>query len=100
MTFGQAAELRIMCLDVKVSIQKRTRKYWREIHAAMLKSWRPLAHTGGCTPASAGAQQLDGVFAAVAKLPADLINESRERPWQTRRAYRCRRHGSISSLTF
>lgn len=45
MTFGQAAELHIKRLDVKVSIKTRTRKYWREIHAAILKSWPALVGT-------------------------------------------------------
>lgn len=45
MTFGQATELHLQRLDVKVSIKRRTRKYWREIHAALLKSWPGLAET-------------------------------------------------------
>lgn len=45
MTFGQAAALHLQRLDVKVTIKKGTRKYWREILAAILKSWPTLAET-------------------------------------------------------
>lgn len=45
MTFGQAAELHIERLNEKVAIKRNTRKYWKEIHAAVLKSWPELAGT-------------------------------------------------------
>ena len=45
MTFRQAAELHLHQLDEKVSIKSRTRKYWREIMAALMKSWPSLADT-------------------------------------------------------
>lgn len=44
-TFEQAAELHFQRLDQNVSIKRRTREYWREIHAAILKSWPELAKT-------------------------------------------------------
>jgi integrase len=43
MTFGEAARLHMQHLDENVSIKKRTRTYWREILAALLKSWPTLA---------------------------------------------------------
>lgn len=43
MTFQQAADLHLQRLDEKVSIKKRTRKYWRDILKAILKSWPELA---------------------------------------------------------
>ncbi|TLD71495.1 site-specific integrase [Phragmitibacter flavus] len=43
MTFGQAAELHTQHLDEKVTIKPRTRDYWKEILAALLKSWPELA---------------------------------------------------------
>jgi len=45
MTFQQAADLHLQHLDVKVTIKRRTRTYWREILAAVLKSWPELAAT-------------------------------------------------------
>lgn len=45
MTFQQAADLHLQRLDVKVAIKRRTREYWREILAAVLKSWPALAGT-------------------------------------------------------
>ncbi len=42
MTFGQAATLHLQRLEEKVSIKKGTKKYWREVHAALLKSWPAL----------------------------------------------------------
>lgn len=45
MTFQQAAALHLQHLDAKVSIKRRTRAYWREILAAVLKSWPELAET-------------------------------------------------------
>lgn len=43
MTFREAADLHLQRLDDKVSIKKRTRKYWRDILKAILKSWPELA---------------------------------------------------------
>jgi len=45
MTFGQCAELHMQYLAVKVSIKRRTRAYWAEILAAILKSWPELENT-------------------------------------------------------
>lgn len=45
MTFQQAADLHLQRLDAKVTIKKRTRAYWREILASVLKSWPQLAET-------------------------------------------------------
>ncbi|GAA5132253.1 hypothetical protein GCM10023213_00070 [Prosthecobacter algae] len=45
MTFQQAADAHLQKLDEKVSIKKRTREYWREILAALLKSWPELSET-------------------------------------------------------
>lgn len=45
LTFGQAAKLHLDRIDHKVSIKKRTRQYWHERMAALLKSWKGLADT-------------------------------------------------------
>lgn len=45
MTFQQAADLHFQILDLKVTIKRRTRDYWREILAAIFKSWPELAGT-------------------------------------------------------
>ena len=45
MTFNDAATLHMQRLDENVSIKKRTRKYWAEVLAALLKSWPALAGT-------------------------------------------------------
>lgn len=42
MTFAQAAELHFQNLANKVTIKGSTRKYWKEILAAVLKSWPSL----------------------------------------------------------
>ena len=42
MTFQQAADLHMQRLEEKVSIKRRTRDYWKEIRAAVLKSWPDL----------------------------------------------------------
>jgi len=44
MTFGAAATLHLQELEERTSIKRSTRKYWREIHAALLKDWPELAH--------------------------------------------------------
>lgn len=45
MTFQQAADIHMQRLEENVSIKRRTRKYWREILNAVLKSWPELATT-------------------------------------------------------
>jgi integrase len=45
MTFDQAATLHMQRLDENVSLKRRTRKYWREVSASLLKSWPSLAAT-------------------------------------------------------
>jgi integrase len=45
MTFGQAAELHMRRVEENVSIKRRTRKYYQEVLAALLKSWPELAGT-------------------------------------------------------
>ncbi len=45
MTFQQAADLHLKHLDEKVSIKSRTRKYWKDVLKAILKSWPALAST-------------------------------------------------------
>jgi integrase len=42
MTFGQAAAIHLRNLDDNRSIKPRTRDYWREVLAALLKSWPGL----------------------------------------------------------
>ena len=42
MTFGQAATLHMQRLEEKVTIKSRTKLYWRETLAALLKSWQDL----------------------------------------------------------
>jgi integrase len=43
MTFAQAATLHMQRLEERVTIKKRTRKYWKETLDAMLKDWPELA---------------------------------------------------------
>jgi len=45
MTFGQAAAIHLRGLDDNLSIKPRTRDYWRECLAALLKSWPGLNET-------------------------------------------------------
>jgi integrase len=45
MTFGEAAAIHLRNLDDNVSIKPRTRDYWREVLAALLKSWPGLNDT-------------------------------------------------------
>jgi len=45
MTFADAARLHMQRLDENVRIKRRTRICWREIPAALLKSWPALAET-------------------------------------------------------
>jgi len=45
MTFGEAAAVHVQNLDNNVSIKARTRDYWREVLAALIKSWRGLSET-------------------------------------------------------
>ena len=42
MTFGEAAAIHLRNLDDDVSIKPRTRHYWRQRLAALIKSWRRL----------------------------------------------------------
>jgi integrase len=44
-TFGQAATLHMQRLEERVTIKRRTRKYYRETLDAMLKSWPELSGT-------------------------------------------------------
>src|SRR4030095_15571038 len=46
MRFGEAAEIHLRNLDDNRSIKPRTREYWRECLAALLKSWPGLDETG------------------------------------------------------
>ncbi|MGB8168936.1 MAG: site-specific integrase [Chthoniobacteraceae bacterium] len=43
MTFGQVAGLHVKRLEERPTIKGGTKKYWREIHAAVLKSWPELS---------------------------------------------------------
>src|SRR5207237_1733205 len=45
MTFGEAAAIHLRSLNDNLSIQPRTRDYWRECLAALQKSWRGLNET-------------------------------------------------------
>ena len=45
MTFGQAAAIHLRNLDDNLRIKSRTRDYWREVLAALLKSWPNLNET-------------------------------------------------------
>jgi hypothetical protein len=42
MTFGEAAAIHLRNLDDNLNIKPRTRDYWREVLAALVKSWRGL----------------------------------------------------------
>src|SRR5262249_45476182 len=45
MTFGQAATVHVRNLEDNLSIKSRTRDYWREVLAALVKSWPGLNET-------------------------------------------------------
>src|SRR6266700_1799061 len=45
MTFGKAAAIHLRNLDDNLSIKPRTRDYWREVLAALVKSWPGLNDT-------------------------------------------------------
>src|SRR6476620_3332764 len=45
MTFGEAAAIRLRNLDDNVRIKPSTRDYWREVLAALVKSWAGLNET-------------------------------------------------------
>ena len=45
MTFGEAAAVHLRNLDNNLSIKPRTRDYWREVLAALVKSWPGLNET-------------------------------------------------------
>jgi integrase len=45
MTFGEAAAVHLRNLDDNLRIKSRTRAYWREVLAALLKSWPGLNET-------------------------------------------------------
>src|SRR5215204_2029251 len=42
MTFGEAARIHLRNLDDNLGLKSRTRDYWREVLAALLKSWPAL----------------------------------------------------------
>jgi integrase len=61
MTFGEAAAIHLRNLDDNLSIKPRTRDYWREVLAALVKSWPGLNETevrritqGACKQWAAG----------------------------------------------
>jgi integrase len=45
MTFGEAAAVHLRDLDDNLNIKPRTRDYWREVLAALVKSWQGLNET-------------------------------------------------------
>src|SRR5690349_16709722 len=45
MTFDQAAAIYLQSLGDNLNIKPRTREYWREVLAALLKSWLRLNET-------------------------------------------------------
>ena len=45
MTFGEAAAIHLRNLDDNLNIKARTRDYWREVLAALVKSWPTLSET-------------------------------------------------------
>jgi integrase len=45
MTFGEAAAIHLRNLDDNLNIKPRTRDYWREVLAALVKSWPGLNET-------------------------------------------------------
>lgn len=42
MTFGQGAEIHLQRVDGRVKLKVRSKRYWHEIHTAILKSWPDL----------------------------------------------------------
>ena len=45
MTFGEAAAVHLRNLGDNLNIKPRTRDYWREVLAALIKSWPGLNET-------------------------------------------------------
>src|SRR5439155_13376192 len=45
MTFGEAAAIHLRSLDDNLNLKPRTRDYWREVLAALVKSWPRLNET-------------------------------------------------------
>jgi integrase len=45
MKFGEAAAIHLRSLDDNLNIKPRTRDYWREVLAALVKSWSSLSET-------------------------------------------------------
>jgi integrase len=45
MTFGEAGAIHLRNLEDNLNIKPRTRDYWREVFAALIKSWRGLNET-------------------------------------------------------
>ena len=45
MTFGEAAEVQMQRVNDNVSLKRRTRDYWAEVHIAVPKSWTGLMET-------------------------------------------------------
>jgi integrase len=45
MTFGEAAAIHLQKVDDKLNIKPRTREYWREVLAALVRSWPGLNET-------------------------------------------------------
>jgi integrase len=63
MTFGQAAAIHLQNLDESVNIKPRTRKYWREVLAALTKDWPELSETEVRKITEVGCKRWAGAYA-------------------------------------
>ena len=74
MTFGQAAEAYMERVEKSVTIKRRTRLYWKQTLAAVLKSWPELATTEVKRLTSAACRDWAAKYAKVAS--ASRFNNS------------------------
>jgi integrase len=66
MKFGEAASIHLQTLDDNFNIKPRTRDYWREVLAALLKSWPNLSETEVRTITQAACKRWASAYAKMA----------------------------------
>jgi integrase len=66
MTFGEAAAIHLRNLDDNLNIKARTRDYWREVLAALVKSWPTLSETEIRTISQAACKKWANAYAKTA----------------------------------
>ena len=70
MTFGEAAAIQLRNLDDNRNLKQRTRDYWREVLAAILKSWGALEQTEVRKITRAGCKEWASAYAKKLLQPA------------------------------